>query len=183
MSAPVPPGAPQTPVVPPPSSVRRRRSWPLVIALIVVVALVIGGAVLYRNLTAPTLTGTWYGKGGIGIGSAQGAVPFGLYLDLKQTDSTHVSGTGEICVPLLGTEATKFTVIGTTSADLHHVVLTAGGATTANEIDANLTNGTLKVTFPSANNTLTGSASLAQGTRAQFDALCSSLATATPSAG
>lgn len=177
MSAPVPPSQPesQAPAEPPQPAAPKRRRGPAALLLLAALVLLVGGGIAYHLITAPTITGTWSGKGTFGFG--QEKVPFALYLDLKQTDSTHVTGSGAVCVPALSLERSPFTVNGTTSTDLHHIVLTVGGSNTANTLDANLTNNTLNVSFPSADNSFTGSAALTHGTAQQFTQTCAALPT------
>lgn len=147
---------------------KKRIRWPFL--LILLLLLVVAGGVGYHFLTAPTLSGEWQGKGKVGA-----SIPFALYLDLNQTDSTHVTGTGEICSPLSDPKTSTFTVTGTTSSDLHNVTLDVTEGTQVGTLKANLTGSTLQVTIPTSTQSISASATLAHGSKADFTATCNAL--------
>lgn len=176
MSAPVPPSQPEAqgeaiataqPIV----EKKKRHFWPVFLVLMVLAA--VAGGVGYHFLFAPTLSGTWEGQGSFGFEGQH--IPFVMYLDLTQTDSTHVSGSGEYCSRLSTPMISTFKVSGTTTSDLHTITLSVGGDLKADQVQGSLQGGKLHIAFPSDGINLSATVDLAHGSHADFTAACNAL--------
>jgi hypothetical protein len=153
----------------------------------VALAAVVLGIIFIPRLIAPsTIQGTWEGSGTVSAQNSSTSqtvsISFGVYLNLTQSASGQLGGSGQVCVNYSGTvDKSSFTVSGSGSGSQYTMTWTYSGGSSPDTLQATLSGSSLTLSdnHLSGSTAATLSATAHSGSQSDFQNLCNTLPTPT----